>query len=123
MCITAKGGVVFTNQEIVFLCGGVYDVLYHTIGQYIGVEDKRGVKVFEGDILCFTKTDKESSTVCYGEVVFLQDRLMYAVNFDGEHVSFDEIIKKARTGSVRYVVTGNIYEEEYNDLTVKENKL
>lgn len=42
-----------------------YDVIPETVGQYTGLTDKNGVKVFEGDIVCIFDGEYFSGVVKY----------------------------------------------------------
>lgn len=76
-----------------------YDVIPETVGQYTGLTDKNGKKIFEGDIVEY----KEEN----GEIVYHDQEAMFVVCFDTWLTDFDHLYGKD------VEVIGNIHDNIY----------
>jgi len=74
----------------------VYEVIPSTVGQYTGLTDKNGKKIFEGDIVC---NDEENGTVSYAE-----NEGMFMIEFRSWCTDFDHFY------GIEFEVIGNIHD-------------
>lgn len=77
-----KNAITITKRNFIY----PYIVMPETVGQFTGLTDKNGVKIFEGDIV--TVENPNISDDEYGIVKFDNDGAMFIVKFDTFTVDF-----------------------------------
>ena len=93
----------------------MFSVMPHTIGQYIGLTDKNGRKIFDGDIFKFNDEVWESSyTSCGTEYDSYEVKNYGVVGFDEDRSCFDFVQYKFNENSVEADLHEN-YDIEFAD--------
>lgn len=78
-----------------------YKVVPETVGQFTGLTDKNGTKIFDGDIVRFY--DESEDELTNGVVVFNADFCSFCVSMKGH----EDVMLMAQW---QYEVIGNIYD-------------
>ena len=103
-------GYLFCFWERAYLCWGMRnnvpvmeEVIPETVGQYTGLKDKNGKKIFEGDIV----RNPETSDV--GEIYFDTNTATFAIKFASFIVNFFDY------NNSDVEVIGNIHDKKLED--------
>ena len=93
------------------------EVDFGTVGQYIGLEDAKGIMIFEGDIVQFN-IDKTDSKPRIGKIFWDKKRAEFRVTVFNHTMSID--IPRLDCDGTRLEVIGNIYDDNPELLKSKE---
>lgn len=95
-----------------------YQVIPDTIGQYTGLKDKNGKKIFEGDIVRATEYLNPGEVDLFYKIEYVERLGRYVYNpiikngkYDNNNFELDVLFYKQET----IEVIGNIFDKESND--------
>lgn len=95
-------GTITEDNDI----GVIYEVISKTVGQYTGLQDKNGTKIFDGDII--RDTDDDELLTVEGTTAFGFD-FRYIADDDAYVTAFDLGISDNDTYLTSCIVIGNIH--------------
>ena len=93
--------------------GGMYEVIPETVGQYTGMTDKNGTKIFEGDICEVTTFTYDGVYIhLLGEVCFKCCSFVFQ---DLKHPDIEVLFSSVCDFDTDVEVIGNIYDKKLED--------
>jgi uncharacterized phage protein (TIGR01671 family) len=104
-CSDLKGGVDAIQSN---LGGGIFDIYPESLGQYTGLTDKNGIKVFEGDIVRLDEDVKMAFRVSDGEVMYCRG---------GFHVGTSDLLRSLNAiASCDWVLRGEVVGDIHDNM-------
>lgn len=91
-----------------------YEVIPETVGQFTGLTDKNGNKIFEGDIISATALDtgeEQTAVVCFGNFIDENngdEYIGFFIEFDGIKTTITQLAMEECKNRIE--VIGNIYD-------------
>ena len=97
--------MIYTDRGFPHFMGN-FLVEPETVGQFTGLTDKNGVKIFEGDIVAYDVEEEGVRYTDYAVIEWSKNGMRYAVKWGRGYA--DEWLKKSDESSFR--VAGNIHD-------------
>lgn len=76
-----------------------------TVGQFTGLTDKNGTKIFEGDVVAYDVSEEGIQYANYAVIKWNENRIRYAVKWGGDCVDWLE-----KSDERYFCVAGNVFD-------------